>query len=101
MKNLIILIILGVAGYFAYQYFMGSAQQASTTVAPTFNMFSLPEKCQRHGENLKDAFYRNSIGELKTVEVNGYTKNLRRCLRTEGYTNEKIDEAYDGIKNSR
>ena len=101
MKNLIILIIFGVAGYFAYQYFIGSSQQVSTTAKPTFNVYSLPEKCQGEGETLKDAFDRNKKGEVKTTSLRGYAKNFRRCLRRAGFTDSQIDEAYDSIKNSR
>ena len=97
MKNLIIAIILGVAGYFGYQYFIGSSQQVSTTAKPTFNMYSLPEKCQRHGENLKAAIYRHEI----SANISGYTKNLRKCLRDAGLADSEIDEACDQIKDSR
>jgi hypothetical protein len=100
MKNLIIVIILGVAGYFAYQYFIGSSQQASTTAKPTFNMYSLPEKCQKAGENMKNAFYRRQQGELVASQVNGYQVHFRRCLRRAGFTASQIDEAYDGIADS-
>jgi hypothetical protein len=100
MKNLIIVIILGVAGYFAYQYFIGSSQQVSTTARPTFNMYSLPEKCQRAGENMKDAFYRRQKGEFAASQVNGFKVSFRRCLRRAGLTASQIDEAYDGIADS-
>ena len=100
MKNLIILIILGVAGYFTYQYFIGSSQHLSTTAKPTFNMYSLPEKCQRAGESMKNAFYRRQKGELVQAQVNGFTVTFRGCLRRAGYTVSQIDEAYDGIAES-
>lgn len=100
MKKLLILIILVVAGYFAYQYFIGTSPRFSTTPRPTFNMYSLPEKCQDEGEMLKTAFNRHKTGELKQVEVNGYTQHFRGCLRREGLTKPEIDEAYDGIKDS-
>ena len=98
MKNLIIVIILGVAGYFAYQYFIGPSQQFfSPTAKPAFNMYSLPEKCQKHGENLKAAIDRHEI----SANIAGYTKNLRKCLRDAGFTVSQIDEACDQIKDSR
>lgn len=97
MKNLVIVIILGVGGYFAYQYFIGPYLQDSTPAAPTFNMYSLPEKCQKHGESLKDAISRHEI----SAKISGYTKNLRSCLRDAGFNDSQIDEACDGIRNSR
>ena len=102
MKNLIIIIALGVGGYFAYQYFTGSSQQDSTSSAPTFNMYSLPEVCQEQGENLKNAFQRHKSGEIKKSTLNGYTSQFRRCLKSRaGFTDSQIEEAYNGIKNSR
>lgn len=100
MKNLIIVIILGVAGYFAYQYFIGSSQQVSTTAKPTFNMYSLPEKCQRAGESMKNAFYLNKKGEIGRPQVRGYTHTFRSCLSRAGFTASQIDEAFDGIADS-
>jgi hypothetical protein len=97
MKNLIILIILGIGGYFAYQYFIGPSLLGSRSAAPAFNIYSLPVKCQGHGESLKDAIARHEISST----INGYTKSFRQCLRDEGYTNAQIDEATDSIRKSR
>ncbi len=97
MKNLIIVIILGVGGYFAYQYFIGPSLIGSKSAAPTFNMYSLPIKCQGQGERLKDAISRGEI----SATINGYTKSFRQCLRDEGYTDSQIDEATNGIRKSR
>lgn len=97
MKNLIILIILGVAGYFAYQYFGIPWLEGNNSAKPAFNMSSLPEKCQGAGESLK-----NAISSKKSnVSINGSTKNLRRCLKQAGFTQSEIDEACDRIKDSR
>jgi hypothetical protein len=100
MKNLLILIVFGVAGYFAYQYYIGPSLNKSTPAAPAFNMYSLPEECQRHGESLKDAFNRHKAGQINQVSVNGFTQNFRRCLRKAGYSDSQIDEAYEGIRTS-
>ncbi len=97
MKNLLIVIILGVGGYFAYQYFVGPYLQDTTPAAPTFNMYSLPEECQGHGENLKGAISRHEI----SATINGYTKTLRGCLRKAGLTDSQIEEAIDGIRESK
>jgi hypothetical protein len=95
-QSLIFLVVLGVAGYFAYQYFIGPYLQDSTP-ATTFNMYFLPEKCQGPGENLKKSFARKDIA----ATFNSYANNFRRCLRDAGYTDSQIKEAYNGIKNSR
>lgn len=97
MKNLLILIILGVGGYFAYQYFIGPSFIGSHSAAPAFNMYSLPERCQGHGESLKGAIVRHEI----SATVNSYTKTLRKCLRDEGYSSSQLDEVIDSIRKSR
>ena len=54
MKNLVILIVLGVAGYFAYQHF-GIPWLDNKTPAQAFNIYSLPQNCQKHGEIFKNS----------------------------------------------
>ena len=73
--------------------------EGNNSAKPTFNMYSLPEKCQAAGERFKDASNRQD--EMVTAVYNSYSTNFRRCLREVGYTKAEIDEAYDGIKNSR
>ena len=97
MKNLIILIIFCVAGYFAYQHFGIPWLDDKNSPRPTFNIYSLPERCQRAAESMESAFYRHKKGELVTAEVNGYKSNFRGCLKREGYTKSQIEEAYKGI----
>ena len=99
MKNLIILIVLGAAGYFAYQHFGIPWLEGDNSAKPAFNMYSLPEKCQGPGERFKDALSRQD--EMVTAVFNSYSTNFRKCLREAGYTKSEIDETYDGIKNSR
>jgi len=99
MKTVIIWIIIGVAGYFGYQYFIDYLQKDSQP-GPAFNMSSLPERCQRLGEALENAFYQNMKGEIVQTEVAGYTSHFRGCLRREGYTPSQVEEAYNGIAES-
>ena len=99
IQNVIFLVVVGVAGYYGYQYFFGSAQQVSSP-ASIFNVYSLPERCRQEGENLKLAFGRYENGEIKKVGLNSYTAQFRRCLRLANYSASEIDEAYEGIKNS-
>ena len=101
IQNLIFLAVLGAAGYFAYQYFFGSSQQGSSSTVSTFNMYSLPEKCQESGDRLKNAFNRHAKGEIRKVQLNGYTSNLRECLRREGFTTDEVNDTVDQIKKSR
>jgi hypothetical protein len=100
MKNLIFLVVLGVAGYFAYQYFGIPWLESNNSPQSTFNMYSLPENCQRAGENLQNAFLSNKKGEIVKAQVNGYASTFRGCLRRSGYTASEIKAAYDGIADS-
>ena len=99
MKNLIILIALGIAGYFAYQHFGLPWLEGNDSAKPTFNMYSLPEECQEAGERFKVASNRQD--EMVTAVYNSYSTNFRRCLRKAGYTKSEIDETYDALKDSR
>lgn len=99
MKNLIFLAVLGVAGYFTYQYFVVPWLEDNAPPAPTFNYYSLPEKCQSDGENLEVAIYRYKIREMKKTTADGYAQRFRRCLRIYGgYTRSEIAESYEKIK---
>ena len=89
--------VIGVAGYFAYQYFIGNSQQGSITANQSFNMYSLPEKCQEAGKFLENAFHQHKKGEIVTAQVNSYKSHFRGCLRREGYTAPEIEAAYNGI----
>ena len=95
-QSLIFLLVLGVAGYFAYQHFGIPWLEGNNSAKSTFNMTSLPEACQRHGENFKNSYSRNDV----TAKINGYAKNLRKCLRQSGFSASQIDEVIDGIKDS-
>ena len=97
IKTLIFWVVLGAAGYFAYQYFIGSSRQLSTTAEPTFNIYSLPVQCQSAAKSLEESVDQKAI----SANINGYTKGLRKCLRSAGLSNAEIDEAIDSIKAGR
>ena len=100
IKTLIFWGVIGVAGYFVYQYFFGTSQQSSTTAYQSFNMSSLPEKCQQPGQFLERAFHRHKKGEIVTAQVNGYKQTFRSCLRRSGYSASEVETAYNGIAKS-
>lgn len=91
MKNVIIVVILGVAGYFAYDYFIGSAPTGSNRTG-NYSVF-LPEQCVSSGESFANAVHNNEIA----AKVNGFRKAFRSCLRGAGYSESEIDEACDNI----
>ncbi len=103
MKNLIFWAVVGVVGYFAYQYLVGPwlADRGSSGQRASEYVVFIPDECQAESESLKDAFNRREMGEIGKVSVNGFTQNFRRCLKRAGLTADEIDEAYESIKNSR
>lgn len=103
MKNLIFLIILGVAGYFVYQHLVVSWLTSDAPAERTSSdyLVNIPEQCQDEGESLDDAFLRNMKGELKKVELNAYASNFRKCLKGAGFTDSQRKEAYERIRNGR
>lgn len=102
IQNLVFLVVLVVAGYFTYQYFVipwlnGNAPAESD---PYAHLMFLPDQCQDVGKLMLDAFYKNKKGEISRASVNGYRKSFRECLRFAGYDDSQIDEAYDKLKDS-
>ncbi len=95
MKNLIILVLLGVAGYFAYDYFIGSSSTDANR-AETYSVF-LPEQCERSGQSFANAVNNNEIA----AKINGFRKAFRSCLRDAGFDESEIDDACDKIAKGR
>lgn len=90
MKNVIVVVILGVAGYFAYDYFIGS--QTASESAGGYSLF-LPEQCESSGESFANAVKNHEIA----AKINGFRKAFRSCLRDAGLSESEIDEACDNI----
>ena len=97
MKNVLILVIMGVAGYFGYQYYIGSLQKGSSQSDPYEYVLSLPEECQNKGKRLADAISNFEV----TANINAYTKGFRTCLREAGLTESEIDQATKKIRGRR
>jgi len=103
-QSVIFLVVLGVVGYFAYQYFIIPWLDGNDPANPTASGYSLliPEECQTESESLRYAFHRHEeLGNLTQVGLNGFIKNFRSCLRRFNFPDSQIDEAVDLIKNSR
>ena len=105
MKKVMILVILAVAGYSVYQHYYGSGSQdyvsdgtgsISDKSSPSF-----PRECDDKCDALENAINDHEMGKIGRVAINSYSTHFRRCLSQAGLTKSEIDEAYDGIKNSR
>ena len=98
MKNLIILIILVIAGYFGYTYYGYQFFESSSTKTSSHDYYlNLPQECQNAGKHLQESIDRHEIA----TKVNGYRKGLRVCLRRAGLSEKEIDEATDNIMGNR
>lgn len=102
MKKLIILVVLAIAGYFAYQYLYlahqeeaaieeeeASAVERDYSVADT--VASIPEGCQDLATNLENAIYGNTTGQVSFGQRNTAYRKIKSCLRAEGLTGVEIN----------
>jgi len=102
MKNLIILVILGIAGYFSYQYF-GVSQSVDSTEGETEStsyeyLPDVPGECEQKGGNMKDAIYGYDIGRVTMAQLNFATRSFQSCLRDAGFSDSQINKTVDGMK---
>jgi hypothetical protein len=104
MKNLIIFAIAAVAGYFAYQHFLGSSPQdsleASGDSGPVSYTYlpSVPTECEAKGKTMGDAIYGRDIGRVSVSQLNYATRTFQSCLRDAGFSDSEINGTYDKIK---
>lgn len=103
-QSLIFFVVLGVAGYFAYQYVIAPWLAGKSSSEPAVGEYLLfvPEPCQSKGEALKDGLYRHEeLGNLSESGLNGLQMQFQRCLKREGFTDSQVSDAVEMIKNSR
>lgn len=100
MKNLIFLAILGVAGYFGFQYYTDFVEQSSATAEPTSyeELPPIPSECEGKGRNMGDAIYGNDIGRVSFSQLNHATRSFQTCLKNAGISDADINGHYDKIK---
>lgn len=103
MKKLIILVVLAVAGYFAYQHFYvvpedeaGWEEEAEyeETGYESYSAGSaqpVPEGCQTLAANLENAIYGNKAGQVSFTQRNTAYRKFRSCLRAEGFSGNQIE----------
>lgn len=104
-QSLIFFVVIGVAGYFAYQYFIGPWLSGDTSPEPNTGNDSLylPEECQAEGESLRSAFYRQEeLGNLTLDGLNEFKRDYRRCLKQKAdFAESQVDDAIDIIRSNR
>lgn len=92
MKNLILVIILAVAGYFAYQHFIAPQEETEEedTSISRDQLPPIPEKCKRKAKNFKNAVYGAASGETSFTQRNLAEREFRSCLHNEGFSDPEI-----------
>ena len=109
MKKLIIIIVIAVAGYFAYQHFYLAPQEdfameeetESTVESSTYSQEPLPpvpESCQHLVKKLENALYGNATGQASFSQRNYASRELRSCLRAEGFSGDQIGNTIVAIQ---
>ncbi len=107
MKRLIILAVLVVVGYFAYQHFFIAPQQKDTgeedssieSGSFSINQLSpIPGNCEDQAKNLENAIYGNISGRVSFAQRNFADRKLRSCLRNAGFSDLQINGTVAEIK---
>ncbi len=100
MKQLIVLVVMVVAGYFAYQHFSTPPQQEAATEeeasidsgsVSTETLPPIPEHCAESARNLESAMYGASFGQVSLAQRNMAYRKLLSCLREAGFSDSRIN----------
>lgn len=104
MKNIIIIAVLAVGGYFAYTQFYLTAPEESTSTtaeAPIDEYIPpVPGECEGKGKNMQDAIYGYDIGRVSVAQLNFATRSFQSCLKDAGFSNSQINTTVDDMKAS-
>ena len=97
---MIFLALIGVAGYFAYQYFVVPWLQGDPPAEPTAQAYlpPVPEECEGKSRDMADAIYGRDIGRVSVAQLNRATRVFQTCLKNAGFSDAEINGTYDKIK---
>jgi len=95
IKKIITLIIIVVAGYFAYQHFFAipSSEKPSTIEMETISESDLPpmpESCKGRAKDYENGVYGQLTGQASVSQRNLASRNLANCLQKEGFSEAEI-----------
>lgn len=95
MKNVIILVVLAVGGYFAYQHFFNAPQGGDALeedeAVDSGDLPPVPANCERMEKTLQNAIYGAATGEVSVGQRNTADRKFRACLREAGFSDSEIN----------
>ncbi|MBT8355860.1 MAG: hypothetical protein KJO60_15130 [Desulfofustis sp.] len=100
MKNLIFLVVLGVAGYFSYQHIIVPWLEGHAPAEPVAEAYlpPIPPECKSRSKDMADAIYGRDIGRVSVAQLNRATRIFQTCLKNAGLSDAEINGTYDKIK---
>ena len=100
MRNLIFMIVLGVAGYFIYQKFVVPWLDGHAPAEPTASHYlpPIPAECEGKSKEMADAIYGRDIGRVSVAQLNHATRIFQTCLKNAGFSDSDVNGTYDKIK---
>ena len=100
MKNIFLIVILAVAGYFAYQHVIVPWLEGNAPAEPTAVDYlpPIPPECEGKSKDMADAIYGRDIGRVSVAQLNRATRIFQTCLKNNGFSDADINGTYDKIK---
>lgn len=94
MKNLILIIILAIAGYYAYQYFYVPAQESTVEDSSPGGMDTyvppVPEACQDKAREYENGVYSADSPRTSFAQRNYAKRAFMTCLKDAGFSDEQV-----------
>ncbi len=99
MKQILLLVVAALIGYFAYQYFFVASPPETVQeedVAIDNDSFSdqlpdIPENCEDRVKNLENAVYGSLTGRVSFAQHSVAYRKLQSCLRDAGFSDSQIN----------
>jgi predicted negative regulator of RcsB-dependent stress response len=107
MKKIIVLILLVIAGYFAYQYFLNSSQSNpadedeisfNDTSYSDEDMVTIPDNCQEAEKSFENAIYGSDAGNVSFAQRNSANRRFQSCLKNAGLRDDQVDLAVKQVQ---
>ena len=103
MKNLILIIIIAAAGYYAYQYFYVPSQESATVETSSDSGMNLyvppvPEACQDKAREFENAVYSADSPRTSFAQRNFAKRTFVTCLKDGGFSDQQVNAKMSEIE---